>query len=216
MQILRIDSSPQMPSVSRQLSGELVAELTRHDPSCQVVHRDLGSEPLGHLSHHGAASIRSPQTSTPEQKAVRALSDALIEELEAADLIVIGSPMYNFGITSQLKAWFDHVLRAGSTFQYTPEGPIGLLRGKRAVLLLTRGGIHSGGPARARDHQEPHLRTLLGFIGITDVSTILAEGLGMGPESRERGLAAALSAIASLAADEVEKKISGSVTPSSV
>lgn len=214
MQILRIDSSPQMPSVSHQLSGELVAELTRHDPSCQVVHRDLGSEPLAHLSHHGAASIRTPQTSTPEQKAVRALSEALVEELEAAELIVIGSPMYNFGITSQLKAWFDHVLRAGSTFQYTPEGPIGLLRNKRAVLVLTRGGIHSGGPARTRDHQEPHLRTLLAFVGITEVSTILAEGLGMGSESRERGLFAARSAIASWAADEAEKKAAGTVASS--
>ncbi|WMT76411.1 FMN-dependent NADH-azoreductase [Bradyrhizobium sp. Ash2021] len=196
MQILRIDSSPQRPSVSHQLSGELVAELKRLDPSCQVVHRDLGSEPLAHLSHDAVVPIRTPEASTPAQKAAKALSDALIEELEAAELIVIGSPMYNFGITSQLKAWFDYVVRAGRTFRYTPEGPIGLLRDKRAVLILTRGGVHSTGPARARDYQEPHLRTLLGFVGITEVSTVLAEGLGIGAESRERGLAAARTAIA--------------------
>ena len=196
MQILRIDSSPQRPSVSHQLSGELVAELTRHDPSCHVLHRDLGSEPVAHLSHDAVVPIRTPEASTPAQKAAKALSDILIEELEAADLIVIGSPMYNFGITSQLKAWFDHVVRARRTFRYTPEGAIGLLRGKRAVLVLTRGGIHSTGPARAHDHQEPHLRTLLAFVGITEVSIVLAEGLAMGDASRERGLATARTAIA--------------------
>lgn len=195
MKILRIDSSPQRPSVSRQLSGELVEEFQRLDLSCQVVHRDLGNEPLAHLSHHAVVPIRTSEASAPAQKAAKALSDALIEELEAAELIVIGSPMYNFGITSQLKAWFDHVVRAGRTFRYTPEGPIGLLRDKRAVLILTRGGIHSAGPARARDFQEPHLRTLLSFVGITDVSVILAEGLGISVESRERGLAAARTAI---------------------
>ena len=192
MQILRIDSSPQMPSVSRQLSGDLVAELTRHAPSSQVVHRDLSSEPLSHLSYHGAASIRTQETSTSEQKAEGERSETLTRELEAADLIVIGSPMHHFGITSYLKAWFEHVLRAGSTFQFTPEGPIGLLHDKRAVLILTRGGIHSGDPAHLRDHQEPYLRTLLAFVGITEVSTILAEGLRISPESRERGLLCAI------------------------
>ncbi|WP_218002816.1 FMN-dependent NADH-azoreductase [Paraburkholderia oxyphila] len=214
MQILRIDSSPQVPSVSRQLSGELVAELTRHEPGCQVVHRDLGKEPLAHLSHQSVVSIRTPETSTPEQKAVRVLSDSLIDELEAADLLVIGSPMYNFGITSQLKVWFDHVLRAGRTFHYTPEGPIGLLSGKRAVLVMTRGGVHSSGPARLRDHQEPHLRTLLAFIGIGNVSVILAEGLGMGAESQQRGLASARSAIGRWVADETQQRVSGSAAPS--
>lgn len=200
MQILRIDSSPQNPSVSHQLSGELVAELTQRDPSCHVVHRDLGSEPLAHLSHNSVVPIRTPDASTPEQKAARALSDALIEELEAAEVIVIGSPMYNFGMTSQLKAWFDHVVRAGRTFRYTPEGPVGLLRNKRAVLVLTRGGIHNANSARVTDHQEPHLRALLAFIGITDISIVLAEGLSISVESRVRGLATARAAIAGWAA----------------
>jgi FMN-dependent NADH-azoreductase len=206
MKILHIDSSPWRPSVSHQLSSELIADLTRHDPAIQVVHRDLGSEPLAHLSHDTVVPIRTPEASTPAQKAAKALSDALIEELEAAELIVIGSPMHNFGISSQLKAWFDHVVRAGRTFRYTPEGPVGLLRDKRAVLVLTRGGIHSTGQARVHDHQEPHLRTLPGFVGITEVLTVLAEGLDISAESRERGLVAARSTIASWLADETKKK----------
>jgi FMN-dependent NADH-azoreductase len=121
------------------------------------------------------------------------LSDELIAELKAADTVVIGSPMYNFGIASTLKAWFDYVLRAGITFRYTENGPVGLIEGKRAIVVVSRGGLYSEGPAQAFDSQEPHLRTLLGFMGISDVTFVRAEKLAFGPEAREQAIAAARS-----------------------
>jgi len=129
-----------------------------------------------------------------EQRQVAACSDRIVEELQRADLIVIGSPMYNFGITSQLKAWFDAVVRAGKTFRYTDAGPEGLLKGKRDIVAESRGGFYSVGPRAEFDHQEPHLKTLLAFIGIDDVQFIRAEGLDMGRESRADGLAHARGA----------------------
>ena len=198
--ILQIDSSPQHPSASRELTAELVAELQK--VGTKLLHRDLADEAIPHLTREGVVPIRTDVVITPEQQASKTRSDAYISELEAADVLVIGSPMYNFGITSQLKAWFDHVLRAGRTFRYSPEGPVGLLKGKRAIVILTRGGVHSAGPARARDHQEPHLRTMLNFIGIEDVTFILAEGLAMGPDSRAQGFATARAAISAAAERE--------------
>jgi FMN-dependent NADH-azoreductase len=115
----------------------------------------------------------------------------LVAELEAADTVVIGAPMYNFGIASTLKSWFDYVLRAGVTFRYGESGPEGLLKGKRAIVILSRGGLYSEGPAQTMDSQEPHLRTLLGFIGITDVTFVRAEKLAFGPEVREQTIGAA-------------------------
>ncbi|MEI2735652.1 MAG: NAD(P)H-dependent oxidoreductase [Rhodoblastus sp.] len=128
----------------------------------------------------------------------RELSDALVAELQAADTIVIGAPMYNFGIASTLKAWFDYVLRAGVTFRYTEAGPEGLLKGKRAIVVASRGGLYSEGPAKSFDSQEPHLRTLLGFIGITDVEFVRVERLAFGPEAREQSIADAEQRIADI------------------
>ena len=139
--------------------------------------------------------MRRAELATAEQREVGALSDRMIEELQRADLIVIGSPMHNFGITSQLKAWFDSIIRAGKTFSYGEQGPEGLLKDKHAIVVETRGGVYTTGPAASFNHQEPHLKTLLGFIGISDVQFIHAEGLDMGPESRANGLAHAKSAI---------------------
>ncbi len=116
------------------------------------------------------------------------LSNELIDELQSADTIVIGAPMYNFSISSTLKSWFDYVLRAGLTFRYGEAGPEGLVKGKRAIVILTRGGLYSEGPAKMMDSQEPHLRTLLGFIGITDVTFVRAEKLGFGQEHREQAI----------------------------
>ena len=139
--------------------------------------------------------MRRAELATAEQRELGALSDRMIDELKRADLIVIGSPMHNFGISSHLKAWFDTIIRAGKTFSYSDKGPEGLLKGKRAIVVETRGGVYATGHAASFNHQEPHLKTLLGFIGISDVQFIHTEGLDMGPQSRANGLAHAVSAI---------------------
>jgi FMN-dependent NADH-azoreductase len=165
------------------------------EPTLDVVQYDLGDRPLPHLSSDAIGALRQAELATAEQRELGALSDRMIEQLQRADLIVIGSPMHNFGITSQLKAWFDTIIRAGKTFSYGEQGPEGLLKDKRAIVVETRGGVYTTGSAASFNHQEPHLKTLLGFIGISDVQFIHAEGLDMGPESRANGLAHAKSAI---------------------
>jgi FMN-dependent NADH-azoreductase len=178
-------------SVSNQLVHDAVAELRSREPDVRVVTRDLGSSPIAHLTPDSAAVIRGAEPANDAQAAAQALSKELIAELEAADTIVIGAPMYNFGIASTLKAWFDHVLRAGLTFRYGESGPEGLLKGKRAIVIESRGGLYSEGPGQALDSQEPHLRTMLGFMGITDVTFVRAEKLGFGPEARAQAIDAA-------------------------
>lgn len=179
-------------SASNGLIDEAVAALSRiHNAAFTV--RDLANSPVPHFDAHAAVGLRS-EPQNDRQRAARALSDALVGELAAADTILIGAPMYNFGLPTTLKAWFDYVLRAGVTFRYTETGAAeGLVQGKRAIVVLSRGGIYSGGPAALMDSQEPHIRTLLAFIGITDVDFIRAEGLALGPDHRERGLAQARS-----------------------
>jgi FMN-dependent NADH-azoreductase len=177
-------------SVSNQLVRRAVDALRRNDPEVQVATRDLGEDPLPHLDSEAVAAIRG-EPANAVQKAARARSDAVVAEVQSADTLVIGAPMYNFGIPSTLKAWFDHLLRAGITFRYTESGPLGLLKGKRAIVVLARGGLYSEGPAQVLDAQEPHLRALLNFIGIEDVTFVRAEKLAMGGEARAQGLAAA-------------------------
>ena len=164
-------------SVSNQLTTHIVNQLRLKNGKSKVIARDLGSNPVPHLTQDSTIALRVPEAENEVQANAQALSDELIAELKAADLLVIGAPMYNFGIPSTLKAWFDYVLRAGVTFSYSDAGPEGLLKGKRAIVVLTRGGLYSEGPAQLMDAQEPHLRTLLGFIGITDVTFIRAEKL---------------------------------------
>jgi FMN-dependent NADH-azoreductase len=196
MIVLHIDSSPRgVDSVSRDLTRQIVDRLNAIEPTLDVIRYDLGDRPLPHLSSDAIGALRRSELATTEQREVNAVSDRMIEELQRADLIVIGSPMHNFGITSQLKAWFDTIIRAGKTFSYSEKGPQGLLKGKRAIVVETRGGVYTTGPAASFNHQEPHLKTLLAFIGISDVQFIHAEGLDMGPESRANGLAHAKSAI---------------------
>lgn len=178
-------------SVSNKLAQDAVAKLRAADPSLQVVERNLGESHIPHLTQDSANVLRGGAPANQAQKDALDLSNALVEELKAADIVVIGSPMYNFGITSTLKAWFDHVLRAGVTFRYTEAGPEGLLKGKRAIVIESRGGLYSEGPAQIMDAQEPHLRGLLGFIGISDVSFIRAEKLAFGPEAVEQSIGAA-------------------------
>ena len=163
-----------------------------------VIRRDLGSEPVPHLTTATLAGVRG-EPATAAERETRARSDALIAELRAADIVVIGAPMYNFGIPTSLRSWFDHVLRAGETFRYTSAGPEGLLAGKRAIVVEPRGGAYGDGPAKAADFQEPYLRHLLGFIGLTDVTFVHAEKIGFGPEARAAALASAKARIAALA-----------------
>ncbi|RYD47596.1 MAG: FMN-dependent NADH-azoreductase, partial [Verrucomicrobiaceae bacterium] len=169
-------------SASNELVDMAVKAIRHSQPEPRIVVRDLALDPVPHLSEEGAAALRGQTPETAEQAKAQALSDLLISELAAADTVVIGAPMYNFGMPSTLKSWFDYVLRAGLTFSYTEAGPVGLMKDKRAVVVLSRGGIYREHPAAAMDSQEPHIRNLLAFIGITDVLFVRAEGLAMGPE----------------------------------
>lgn len=182
-------------SVSSQLVEETVARLRSHDPAIRIIARDLGRNPVPHLDTDSATALRGEPVNEA-QVAARSLSDGLIAELKAADTIIIGAPMYNFGMPSTLKAWFDHVLRAGITFSYSESGPEGLLKGKRALVIESRGGLYSEGPMQVMDAQEPHLRNLLGFMGVTDVTFLRAEKLAFGPEAREQAIEAVRRQIA--------------------
>ena len=188
-------------SASKALVDEALARLRAEHTSLSVIERHVGLSPVPHLTADSTAAVRGGSTANEAQREALALSDTLIAELKAADIIVIGAPMYNFGIPSTLKAWFDYVLRAGVTFRYTEAGPQGLLTGKRAIVALTRGGFYTEGPAKGMDSQEPHLRTLLGFIGIADVTFVRAEKLGFGPEAREQAILGAKTELARLVQD---------------
>ena len=177
-------------SVSKILVAETVAKLVAADPTAKVVQRDLGVEPIPHLTEANWLGVRG-EASTDAEKAARRVSDALLAELKAADIVVIGAPMHNFNVPTVLRAWFDYVLRAGETFSYSEAGPQGLLGGKRVIVIESRGGLYSEGPAKVIDFQEPYLRHLFGFVGITDVTFVHAEKLGFGPDAREQALAAA-------------------------
>ena len=189
--ILHLDSSPMGDrSVSRKLTSRLVFELTQKHVAHQVVYHDLGSNPVPHLSSMNVAAFFTPvESQTPEMSAAIALSDQLTGELLAADVIVIGAPMWNLGIPSSLKAWVDHVVRAGKTFKYTEAGPKGLLDpAKKVIIVSSRGGMYSEGPAQAYDHQETYLKTLFGFLGLSDISFVRAEGVSMGDEALSAAL----------------------------
>jgi FMN-dependent NADH-azoreductase len=182
---------------SSRLAARYVAQWKRDNPAGRVIERDLSRDPVPHLTaERFQAFLAKPEDRTLEQHRIAAHSDALIEELRAADEIVIGLPMYNFGIPSTLKAYFDHVARAGVTFRYTANGPVGLLDGKRAVIFGTRGGLYAGTP---RDTQTSYVRDFLGFLGIADVRFVYAEGLAMGDSARDAALAGAHRAIETLA-----------------
>ncbi|HOY01820.1 MAG TPA: NAD(P)H-dependent oxidoreductase [Zoogloea sp.] len=183
---------------SSQLAERFVAARLAATPGLKVISRDLGAEPVPHLDAARFLSfLAKPEERSAEQQAVVAYSDALIEELRQADEIVIGLPMYNFGVPSTLKAWFDHIARAGVTFRYTATGPEGLLTGKKVTIFAARGGLYAGTP---KDSQTTYVRDFLAFIGITDVEFVYAEGLNMGDESKAAALTAAHDKLAELAA----------------
>jgi FMN-dependent NADH-azoreductase len=182
---------------SSQLADEFASALAASTGAALVV-RDLAQNPVPHLTAEHVTAWGTPASGrTLEQQRHVAESDALIDELRRAETVVFGLPMYNFGVPSTLKAWFDHVARAGVTFRYTAEGPVGLLTGKQAYVFATRGGLHAG---TASDLQTAYVRQFLGFIGIRDVEFIYAEGLALGQEQREQALAAASARIGQLAA----------------
>lgn len=199
--ILHIDSSVRSSgSLTRQLGGEFIAKLQAAHPAARVVTRDLAASPVPHLTEQviGAFFTPAEQRSAAQAQAVQT-SDTLVDELLAADTIVIGAPMYNFSITSGLKAWIDHIARAGRTFKYGANGPEGLVSGKKVYVLVASGGVYSAGPAAAYDHVTTYLRAALGFLGMTDVTFVVAEGVAMGEEAVNTALAhsrAQLDAIA--------------------
>ncbi len=200
--ILYLNSSVRSTgSVSRQLSGEFVEKLQAAHPGAKLVTRDLAAQPLPHLSEAMVgAYFTPPEQRSAEQQQLIAKSDEVVAELMAADVVVVGAPMYNFSISSTLKSWIDHVARAGVTFKYTETGPVGLVEGKKFVIFTSRSGVYSQGPAKALDFQETYLRGVLGFLGITDVSFVSAEGLAMGEEAVNAALASGRSAMDALIA----------------
>lgn len=201
--ILIIDSAATgEASVTRRLTRELEAVLRGRGP-VRIVRRDVGTNPIPHLTAETTPAIRGAEAETDAARDAIALSDALIAELKAADLVVIGAPMYNFGMPSTLKAWFDHVARAGITFRYSEAGPEGLLKGKKTIVIESRAGLYSSGTSAAMDSQEPHLRTLLGFMGLDDMTFVRVEKLAFGPEQAAASIAEAIEELRSLASEEL-------------
>ncbi|MBG8558776.1 MULTISPECIES: FMN-dependent NADH-azoreductase [Pseudomonas] len=196
--VLIIESSARLQdSVSRQLTRDFISQWQAANPADQISVRDLALNPVPHLDSHLLGGWMKPEAQrSAEEVQALARSNELTDEVLAADVLVLAAPMYNFTIPSTLKAWLDHVLRAGVTFKYTPTGPQGLLTGKRAYVLTARGGIHAGAGS---DHQEPYLRQVMAFIGIHEVTFIHAEGLNMGGDFHEKGLNQAKALLAAVA-----------------
>jgi FMN-dependent NADH-azoreductase len=188
--ILHINSSVRNTgSTSRHLTAEFLSKWKGARPADVVVERDLAVNPVPHLNEQMMGAFFTPaEKRSPEQVQTVQLSDALVAELFDAEVIVLGAPMYNFSISSALKAWIDHVTRAGLTFNYSELGPMGMLKGKKVYVFTARGGVYTQGPAESMDFQEPYLRAILGFIGLTDVTFIHVEGLAMGDSAIDAAL----------------------------
>ncbi|MEA2929190.1 MAG: FMN-dependent NADH-azoreductase [Hyphomicrobiales bacterium] len=191
MNILHITSSPRgAASFSNRVADNVLGELRRRQADASIVTRDLAETPLPHIDADFVTATRSPGgPQTGAQRALLALSDELVDELLAADVVVIATPMINFTIPSNLKAWIDYVARAGRTFSYSEAGPKGLVTGKHAILVAARGGVYANNPAL--DFQVPYLKGVLAFLGITDVEVLEVEGTAYGPEAAEKAVAAA-------------------------
>ncbi|MCA1322524.1 FMN-dependent NADH-azoreductase [Herbaspirillum sp. alder98] len=198
--LLHIDSSARTSgSISRQLTAAFVEQWQAKNAGAKVIHRDLASDPLPHITEALlGAYFTPPEGRSPEQAELIKQSDQLVDELLAADTLVIGVPMYNFAPPSTLKAWIDHVFRAGRTFRYTETGPVGLATGKKAVIILSRGGMYSQGPMEALDFQGKYIKSALAFIGITDVELVVAEGVAMGEEAVKNAVAGARQQISAV------------------
>jgi FMN-dependent NADH-azoreductase len=194
MNILQINSSARVDgSHSSRLASTIVARLRETNPQAALTVRDLARTPHPVLDESGLGALFTPANQrTPDQAARVAQDDALIGEIQAADVVVLGVPMYNFGVSAQLKNWIDAISRAQVTFRYTDKGPEGLLKGKKVYVALTRGGMYRNTPA---DSQVPYLKTVFGFLGMSDVQFVYAEGLAMGAEAEQKALASAQTQI---------------------
>ena len=205
MKLLHINSSVLGPhSVSRQVSAAIVDRLQKATPDLNVTYRDLTATPLAHLS---GSHLAAAQGAVPEAVALQqdlAAGQTVLEEFLAADIVVIGAPMYNFTIPSQLKAWIDRILVAGKTFKYSAQGVEGLAGNKRVIIAISRGGFYGAGtPSAAAEHLETYLHSVFSFIGIANPEIIVAEGVQIGPEQREKALESALTAATRLQAAEI-------------
>ncbi|HEY8329900.1 MAG TPA: NAD(P)H-dependent oxidoreductase [Pseudomonas sp.] len=199
MKILQINASARSAGAnSTRLADTITARLQAQNPAVVVELRDLASNPHPVLDEAALGALFTPaEQRTAEQAARVALDDALIAQVQSVDVIVLGVPMYNFGVPVQLKTWLDAIARAGVTFRYTENGPEGLLKGKKVYVALARGGMYRDTPA---DSQVPYLKTILGFLGLTDVEFVYAEGLAMGAEGADKAFAAAEAQIGALIA----------------
>ena len=193
MNVLYVTSSPRgSASYSNRVAANVLDELTARNPGATITVRDLAREPLPHIGDDFVAATRGPTgPQTDAQRALLARSDELVDELFAADVILIAAPMINFTIPSNLKAWIDYVARAGRTFRYSEKGPEGLVTGKQVIVVAARGGVYSNGSGSALDFQLPYLKSVLGFLGMTDVEVLEVEGTAYGPEAAEKAVAAA-------------------------
>jgi FMN-dependent NADH-azoreductase len=198
-QVLLITSSPRLDSHSTRVARKLAEKLASRGGSPLTV-RDLASQPLPHIDDSFAvARTTPPQLLTSAQKSALSMSDELLAELLAADTLVIAAGMINFGIPSSLKAYVDHVVRPGVTFRYGEKGPEGLVKGKKAYIVVARGGVYSQGPMQAFNFQDTYLKVALGFIGITDLEVIAVEGIAFGPEVAAKALSTALRQVEAIA-----------------
>jgi FMN-dependent NADH-azoreductase len=198
-QILLITSSPRVESYSTRVGRRLAQRLTSQPESIFTV-RDLTRQPLPHIDDSFAVARNTPpDLLTSAQKSALSLSDQLLAEIFAADTLIVASGMINFGIPSSLKAYIDYVVRPGVTFRYGNNGPEGLIKGKKAYLVVARGGNYSQGPMQAFNFQDTYLKSTLGFIGIIDVEVIAVEGIGFGPEVAEKAFSAALARVDAIA-----------------
>ncbi|RWX78242.1 FMN-dependent NADH-azoreductase [Neorhizobium lilium] len=191
--ILLVTSSPRgTESLSTKIASEFVDKLVAKNPGSSVTHRDLGQDPIAHLDTVTTAAIRKPADArSAEEAAAAQRSDQLVAELLAADTVVLASGLINFNIYSTLKSWIDNIARAGVTFSYTADGPVGLVTGKKVYIVLASGGVYSDGPAAPLNHATPYLKTVLGFLGMKDVEIIHVEGTAFGPDAAEKAIAAA-------------------------
>jgi FMN-dependent NADH-azoreductase len=206
MKILHLDSSITGPhSVSRTLTAEIVAAQVAKNPGAEVVYHDLANEPAMHLSPAHLAAFQGAAVESAALGADLALGGKYIDELTEADVIVIGVPMYNHGIPTQLKSWIDRVVVAGKTFRYTEKGPVGLLAaGKKLILATASGGFYSGeSPVKFLEHTESYLRGVFGLVGIPDITVFRAEGIGLGPDARTKAVEGALGAIGEFHSDRL-------------
>jgi FMN-dependent NADH-azoreductase len=202
MTVLHIDASILgANSASREISATVVARLRKADSGVKVIYRDLAAQPLAHLSGEHMAARQGAAPETPDMQKEIADADAVLQEFLDADTVVIGAPMYNFGISSQLKSWIDRIVVAGKTFRYSAAGPEGLAGNKQVIIAISRGGFYGPGAAAASmEHVETYLRGIFGFIGVTTPEIIVAEGLLTGAEQREKAMRGALQAATALKA----------------